>query len=90
MGRRAGIIGIVALITAILISVSYFMYFNYQQNKIEFKQIEGFSITTKTKNMTLVGEKWLDNYIAQYQQKYVSREKKVEKYEIDGITVLDE
>ncbi|MEH6945163.1 hypothetical protein [Bacillus sp. JJ722] len=51
------IIGIVAFLAEILISLSYFMYYTYKQNKIEFKQIEGFSITTKTKNMTLVGVK---------------------------------
>ncbi|MGM9988406.1 MAG: WD40/YVTN/BNR-like repeat-containing protein [Bacillaceae bacterium] len=90
MDKRARIIGIVALLVAILIGVGYFVYYNYEQSKIELKQTEGFSITTKTKNMTLVGVKWLDNYMAQYQQKYVSNDKEIEKYEIDDITVLDE
>ena len=90
MDKRARIISITALVIAIFISGCYFVYYKYEQRKIEFKQAEGLSITTKTTNMTLVGVKWLEHYMAQYQQKYVPRVKKVEKYEIDDIIVLDE
>ncbi|WP_230203681.1 WD40/YVTN/BNR-like repeat-containing protein [Bacillus massiliigorillae] len=87
MSRKSGII---ALLTVFLVAVIFFAYYTYEQNKLVFKPVEGFSVTEQTMNMTLVGVKWLDKYIAQYEQKYVPRDKKVETYEIDELTVLDE
>ena len=90
MIKRAKGISSLALAVVILISASYFFYYKYEQNKIVFKEAEGFNITTKTENISLVGVKWLDSYIAQYQQKYVPHDKKITNYEIEDLIVLDE
>ena len=90
MIKRAKGISSLAFAVVILISASYFFYYKYEQNKIVFKDAEGFNITTKTENISLVGVKWLDSYIAQYQQKYVPHDKKITNYEIEDLIVLDE
>lgn len=90
MIKRARGISSLAFAVVILISASYFFYYKYEQNKIVFKEAEGFNITTKTENISFVGVKWLDSYIAQYQQKYVPHDMKIINYEIEDLIVLDE
>ncbi|MBD3108342.1 exo-alpha-sialidase [Bacillus sp. AGMB 02131] len=90
MSRRTKKIGILLFLLIILISASYFGYYKYEQSKITYKKAEGFSISVRTENITLVGVKWLDAYLAQYQQEFVPGNIKIEDYEIKEIAVLDE
>ena len=90
MRKRARDIAIVVFLSAILVIASYFGYYKYEQSKMTYKEAEGYSITAETENITLVGVKWLDAYLAQYQRKYVPGNMKIDDYEIEDITVLDE
>lgn len=82
---------ILIISTVILILIlSYFGYYKYQQSKLVFKAPEGFSVESDTSNIRKVGEEWLDKYISQYQRKYVARNKKINSYAIDSIEVKEE
>lgn len=74
-------------ITIVILSACYFGYHKYQQSKIKFKQPEGFSVEVNSKDLTVVGAKWLEAYTEQYQGKYVPKNQKVIEYSIDDIEI---
>jgi Sortilin, neurotensin receptor 3, len=78
-------IGIVILI----IATCYFGYYKYQQSKLKFNQPEGFSVEVNTKDLNVVGEKWLEKYTDQYTRKYVPWNKKVVEYTINNIEIKE-
>lgn len=80
-------IGIMICIAIVILAACYYGYYKYQQSKL--KSPEGFSVEVNTKELTVVGEKWLAAYTEQYQGKYVPRNKKLIEYSIDGIEVKE-
>lgn len=82
--------GAIFSIVIVILILSYFGYYKYQQSKLIFISPEGFSVETDTDDITKVGEKWLDEYIKQYQRKYVPINKKINNYTIDNIEIKEE
>jgi len=75
---------------AIVILVAcYLGYYKYQQSKVKFQSPEGFSIEVNTKDLTIVGTKWLEAYTEQYRGKFVPRNQRLIEYSIDGIEVKE-
>lgn len=81
---------IILCLAIILIGSIYFIYYKYQQSKIILREPEGFSVEIKSNNLTLVGEKWLEEYTDQFYQKYLPRNKKLINYSIDDIYILED
>jgi len=75
---------------AIVILVAcYLGYYKYQQSKVKFQSPEGFSVEVNTKDLTIVGTKWLEAYTEQYRGKFVPRNQRLIEYSIDGIEVKE-
>lgn len=72
-----------------ILSGCYFGYYKYQQSKIKFFPPEGFSVGVNTRDLTVVGTKWLEAYTEQYRGKYVPRNLKLIDYSIDGIEIKE-
>lgn len=82
-------LSIIAIITILIIALSYFIYCRYQQSKTIILPVENYFIESNTEGINLIGEKWLKEYMGQYQQKYLPRNKKIINYTIDSINVLE-
>ncbi|MBS4539583.1 hypothetical protein GOQ27_14005 [Clostridium sp. D2Q-11] len=83
-------IGLIIFITIAIISIGYYSYYKYQQNKLVYQPPEGFTVETDTSDITKVGEKWLEEYIKQYQRDYVPRKKKITEYTVDSIEIKED
>lgn len=76
-------------IAIMILAACYFGYYKYQQSKIKFQSPEGFSVEVNTKDLTVVGTKWLEVYTEQYRGKYVPRNQKITKYSINSIEIKE-
>jgi hypothetical protein len=70
-----------------ILAACYFGYYKYQQSKI--KSPEGFSVEVNTKDLAVVGAKWLEAYTEQYRGKYVPGSQKLLEYSIEGIEIKE-
>jgi hypothetical protein len=75
-------------LTIAILAVCYFGYYMYQQSKIKFQPV-GFSVEVNTKDLAVVGEKWLQAYTEQFKGKYVPRNQKVLEYSIEHIEIKE-
>ena len=80
---------IILCLTFVLVG-SYFIYYQLQQNKIQIKEPEGFSIETKTENLTLAGVKWIEVFSEQFYQRYLPQNQKLVDYYIEDIYILED
>lgn len=67
----------------------YYGYYMYMQSTLKFQPPVGFSIEINSKDMKAVGEKWLQEYVKQYQRKYVRRNQSVTEYHIDNAEIKE-
>ena len=84
---------IVILCIFILLAIivcSYIGYFLYQQSKINIKSETTFYIETEEQDLSKIATEWINQYVGQYMQKYVTRKKKIKSIEIKNVEVLDE
>ncbi|WFA09044.1 hypothetical protein [Tissierella sp. Yu-01] len=81
---------IIFCFSLVLTGSIYFAYYKYQQSKIVIKEPEGFSIESKSENITLVGVKWLETYNKQFYQKYIPNAVKLVDYSIEDIFILED
>ncbi len=79
------VIGI--FIAIVIIASCYIGYYKYQQSKI--KGPEGFSVEINTKDLTVVGTKWLEAYTEQYRGKYVPKSQRLIEYSIEDIEIKE-
>lgn len=73
----------------LILAACYLGYYKYQQSKVKFQSPEGFSVEVNTKDLTIVGTKWLEAYTEQYRGKFVPRNQRLIEYSIDGIEVKE-
>lgn len=76
-------------IAIVILSAVYFGYYKYKQSKLKFHPPEGFSVEANSKDLTVVGSKWLEAYIDQYERKYVPGNQKIIEYSIDHIEIKE-
>ncbi|WP_040213276.1 WD40/YVTN/BNR-like repeat-containing protein [Clostridium polynesiense] len=76
-------------IIAVILVVSYFAYYKYQQSKIKIHPPEGFSVEVNTQDITEAGSKWLENYIQQYQVKYIPKKQEILQYSIEDTQIRE-
>ncbi|MDD7795533.1 WD40/YVTN/BNR-like repeat-containing protein [Clostridium sp. 'White wine YQ'] len=82
-------IGLISFIIILILLACYFGYYKYQQSKIKFQSPEGFQVEVNTKDLTIVGKKWLESYTEQYRGKYVPKDQKLMDYSIDDIEIKE-
>ncbi|MEG0774229.1 sialidase family protein [Clostridium sp.] len=78
---------VITISSIVIIAAVFFSFYKYQEKKLQLPV--GFSVESETKDITLVGTKWLEAYLQQYEGKYVPRSKKVLGYSIDGVYAKD-
>lgn len=71
----------------IVLAVSFFIYLKYEQSKL--KAPEGFSIETDTKDLKVIGTKWMNVYTEQYKGIYVPRYERITDYSMDKLEVKE-
>ncbi|MCT8975263.1 hypothetical protein N4T77_01490 [Clostridium sp. CX1] len=82
-------VGAVFCTVIVILAACYFGYYKYQQSKVKFQSPEGFSVKVNTKDLTVVGAKWLEAYTEQYRGKYVPRNQRLIEYSVDGIEIKE-
>jgi hypothetical protein len=75
-------------IVIVILAACLLGYYKYHQSKIKF-QPEGFSVEVNTKDLAVVGSKWLEAYTKQYQGKFVQRNQKLIEYHVNAIEIKE-
>jgi hypothetical protein len=82
-------IGAKLCIAIVFLFACYLGYYKYQQSKINFQPPKGFSVEVNSKDLTIVGTKWLEAYTEQYRGKYVPRNQKIVEHSIGNIEIKE-
>lgn len=84
------VLAVFCLIVIVTFINSYI--YSYHRNRLEIKSRYTFSqniSAASVDNIKEVSKEWLDGYISQFRQKYISYSMAVKKYGIDSINVLN-
>lgn len=88
--KNKRIIIYVLVILILIISFEIYKWYKYKQSKVIIRDKNIFFIFTDNEtNIDNIAKKWLDEYLKQYQQKYISSSYKIKKYEINDIQIID-
>ena len=83
---------IIYIIIILLLISSFIMYkwYRYKQSKVIIKDKNIFFTTTDGEtNIANIAKKWLDEYLKQYQQKYIKSSYKIKNYDIYDVQTID-
>lgn len=90
ISKRNKLILIIA-ISVLIIGIGYMGFIFVQRSKIIILKEKDFTILVETDtHKSDIAQQWLRGYTDQFQQKYLSRKKKILNIETDVIEVLDE
>ncbi|MDO4283593.1 MAG: hypothetical protein Q4D02_08170 [Clostridia bacterium] len=85
------IFDLILVIIGILLLFIYEMYYMSKQAEIVVIPEEYFHVSdVESSDLDIVAKTWVEEYISQYMQKYLNRNKRVVEFNITNITVLDE
>jgi hypothetical protein len=73
-------------LTVVVLASCYFGYYKYWESKLQ--PPEGFSVEVSTKDLTVVGSKWLEAYTEQYRG-FVLWNQKLIEYSINDIEIKE-
>jgi len=76
-------------IIAIGLLGNYFLYL-YKQNKVKIILEKDFYIEAEEKdNVDDIAQTWVMQYVGQFQQAYIQKDRRIETFQIDKVEILD-
>lgn len=89
--------GVLVVFCLIVIGIFIYSYISrYHMGKLDIKSRYTFSVDVgaddegySERNIKELSKEWLDGYISQFRQKYISYSMAVRKYGLDSVTMLD-
>lgn len=89
--------GVLVVFCLIVIGIFIYSYISrYHRGKLDIKSRYTFSVDVgaddegySERNIKELSKEWLDGYISQFRQKYISYSMAVRKYGLDSVTMLD-
>ncbi|GAB6180085.1 hypothetical protein JCM14036_14040 [Desulfotomaculum defluvii] len=74
-------------LTVVILATCYFGYYKYWESRLQ--PPVGFSVEVNTKDIKVVGAKWLEAYIEQYRGKFVPWNQRLFEYSLDDIEIKE-
>lgn len=80
----------ILLVLSILFSISYFIIFKIKNKEVVISGPESISVTMSNNDtIEALSEKWLNTYLEQYKQSFISYKKKIDSVNIEKTYVLE-